>query len=434
VVPLKLTIVVSVALLLAACAPLTHGEASPENVTAKAATLPPPSTSVPTAIGDAQTRPPSPVPISLTGLAQARNFDLWPTSTSKQGPHAITAEVLNNRATYGAFLEALIAALDRAAVEVEQLRNLGVPVLVEVRWNGVSSYTDNTEVVTYLRDAQDPESKLWIHDIDGGFRSVEVRQLSPLIDSFPGTPPAIWQDPGRLYFADDKKDVLARGLHVLDAAGRPVALWDEALQGFRPWIRDAPYRAKLANGFDIALLGFLDANLDVLWEAFHWIDLGMEDAGSFLGNVVTIRRSDLPAWVAGVGGRGDIRIDSSSFTIFRGAGFPRQADVIWMAELVVHEVAHVNQPGECTPAYAASRGMTFKEYGLFLETGPGQAYEQEFSFLEAVLALRDDDGNLRLVDEEVRAVLEYQASYLNNTLGKATFPDGIPVPTCADGG
>jgi hypothetical protein len=421
-------------LILAACSPVVWEEAPAANVTARAATLPPPSTSVPPTSGDSPTGVASPIPISLTGLARARDIELWPPSVSEQRAHPITVEVLNNHATYGAFIEALIAALDQAAVKVERLRGLGVSVLVEVHWNGVSSYTDNTEVVAYLRDAGEPESKLWIQDEDGGFRSVEVRRLFPLIDSFPGEPPSIWRDPGRLYFADDPEDALARGLHVLDAEGRPVALWDEALQEFRPWIRDAPYRAKLANGFDIALIGFSDANLDLLWEAFHWIDLGMEEAGSFLETVVTLRRSDLPAWVAGVCGRGDIRIDSSSFAAFRAAGYPRQADVIWMAELVVHEVAHVNQPGACTPAYADSRGMSFKEYGLFLETGPGQAYEQEVRFLEAVLALRDEDGNLRLVDEEVRAVLEDQASFIRDTLGHATFPNGVPVPTCADGG
>jgi hypothetical protein len=430
----KLMKVVLVNLILVACVPSIQEQASPANIVAKAATLPVQATGVPESPGETPAHSPSPAPVSLTGLAEARRIDLWPPTASGGEAHPITTEVLNNRATYGAFVEMLLLALDGAAVQVEQLRGLGVSVLVEVRWNGVSSYTDNTEVVTYLRDAGDTESKLWVQDRDGGFRPIEVRQISSIITGFPGSPPLLWQDPGRLYFADDPKDILARGLHVLDAVGRPVALWDHALQAFRPWIRDRPYRAKLANGFDIALLGFSDADLDLLWEAFHWIDLGLEEAGSSLAKVVTIRRSDLPAWVAGVGGRGDIRLDPQSFTTFREVGYPRQADVIWMAELIVHEVAHVNQPGECTPSYAASRGMTFQEYGLYLETGPGQAYEQEAHFLETVLDLRDENGALRLVDEEVRAVLEFQVSYLFDTLGKATFPDGTPVPTCADGG
>ncbi len=151
--------------------------------------------------------------------------------------------------------------------------------------------------------------------------------------------------------------------------------------------------------------------------------------------MVSIRRTDLPLWVAGLAGRGDIRIDPSSFSIYRSTiDAPRQADVLWLAGLIVHEAAHLNQPGECSLEYAATQGMTFEEYGLYLETGPGQAYEQEVLFLERLLDLGGVDGSFMIADPVVREILEFNIEYTRGALGQATFPDGELVPTCANGG
>lgn len=430
----RVTLIAATALSSAACSAPVRETPLPVQPKARAATLPAERSPTPDSEAESTPPTPSPAPLSLDSLAGERDLTLWKSSVSPGGAHPITSEVLNNPATYGAFIDALLVELDRAAQRVQALRDLGTPVVVEVRWNGVSSYTENTEVDVFLRDAGQPEQILWIEKNPAEFASVAVGTLSSVTADFPGEFPAVWQDPGRLVFADDPEDSFARGLQVLDSDGHPVALWDEDVEAFRPWRRDEPYRAKLANGFDITFLGFSDAELDLIWEAFLWIDLGVDRAGEFLDKVVTIRRGDLPLWVAGVGGRGDIRIAPQSLTAFRDAGYARMVDAIWAAQLVVHEAAHVNQVGECTPAYAASRGMTLREYGLFLETGPGQAYEQEARFLERLLGLRDESGNLRLADVEVRSILTDQLSYLFDTLGQEAFPDGTPVPTCADGG
>jgi hypothetical protein len=111
---------------------------------------------------------------------------------------------------------------------------------------------------------------------------------------------------------------------------------------------------------------------------------------------------------------------------------PRQADVLWIATILVHEAAHMNQSGECTPEYAASQGMSFADYGLFIETGPGQAYEQEAEFLERILNAMDEDGNLLLTDPTVRGTVQGILAYSRGALGQAVFPDGQPVSTCAN--
>jgi hypothetical protein len=122
-----------------------------------------------------------------------------------------------------------------------------------------------------------------------------------------------------------------------------------------------------------------------------------------------------------------------SFTIFRDMlDAPREVDVLWIAALLVHEAAHVNQPGECTPAYAESQGMTFQELGLFRETGPGQAYEQEMDFLIAAMNLRTSTGGYLLSDPETRELVQEQIDYNRGTLGGDRFPNGDLVPTCAN--
>ena len=121
------------------------------------------------------------------------------------------------------------------------------------------------------------------------------------------------------------------------------------------------------------------------------------------------------------------------FTFLRdNVDSPRQADVLWIAAILVHEAVHINQPGECSPQYAATQGMSFEEYGLFVETGPGQAYEQEVRFIERTLAFKDSAGNRMVRDSQVRAIINEVNEYYASALGRASFADGVPVPTCAN--
>ena len=106
--------------------------------------------------------------------------------------------------------------------------------------------------------------------------------------------------------------------------------------------------------------------------------------------------------------------------------------MLWIAGLIVHEAAHVNQPGECTPDYAAAQGMSLKEFALFRETGEGQAYDQEVQFLENLLELNRQSGNTLIPNSEVRDNLASNAKFIQGAIGKAVFPNGEFVPTCAE--
>lgn len=374
-------------------------------------------------------------PFTLEDLLEAYGLTPWQPEAGIESEHPITPEILANRVTYGALLDELDRQIELARADVRALEAQGDRVLVEVHWNGISSYSGNIQVEVFYRDAEEPETALWIGDAEQGFFRLDVHDLSTVIESLPGEAPNIWRGPGHVVYLDNPKDEWARGMHVVDAEGRAVVFLDPEDGAFVLWRGITAYRKKLVDGFDKFIYGFSEEELDLLWEAFIWVDLGLEDAVRRFAPVVSIRRTDLPLWVAGLAGRGDIRIDPLSFSIYRSTiDAPRQADVLWLAGLIVHEAAHLNQPGECSPEYAATQGMTFEEYGLYLETGPGQAYEQEVLFLERLLDLGGVDGNFMIADPLVREILEFNIEYTRGALGQATFPDGEPVPTCANGG
>ena len=76
--------------------------------------------------------------------------------------------------------------------------------------------------------------------------------------------------------------------------------------------------------------------------------------------------------------------------------------------------------------------MTFQELGLFRETGPGQAYEQEMEFLIGAMEVRTPEGGHLLSDPEARELVQAQIDYNRATLGRDRFPTGDLVPTCAN--
>jgi tRNA nucleotidyltransferase (CCA-adding enzyme) len=76
--------------------------------------------------------------------------------------------------------------------------------------------------------------------------------------------------------------------------------------------------------------------------------------------------------------------------------------------------------------------MSFKEYGLFIETGPGQAYEQEVKFIERTLALEDSLGQKMVRDSRVRETIQEVNDFSASALGRSAFSNGVRVPTCAD--
>ncbi len=410
------------------CAPAQPGLVSSEVDGMGASTLPPPdstSTSVntPTALQMGK-------PLSLAALFKENELEPWDVAGEA---HPITTEILNNEATYGAVLDELQATLQRAEDDVKAIEAGGGTVFVELRWNGASSYSDSTEIEVFYRDAQDPDHRIWIEDSDSTFITISADDVSVISEVLPGEVPTTWNNPVRFMYLDDPWDDRARDMQVVDADGEPVAFLSAEQNHFQPWKIVGPQRYKLVNGFDIDFYGFSEDNLDLLWESFAWIELGLTDAPESMHKVVSIRSTELPESIAGVGGRGDIRIDPESLSFMRKAlDAPRQADVLWIAGLIVHEAAHVNQPGECTPDYAAAQGMSLKEFALFRETGEGQAYGQEVQFLENLLELNRQSGNTLIPNSEVRDNLASNAKFIQGAIGKAVFPNGEFVPTCAE--
>ena len=314
-----------------------------------------------------------------------------------------------------------------------EIEGQGGEVLVEVRWNGISSYTGNTDVDVFLRERQDPERVLWAREPSGQWRKLDATDPAAFLSDFPAKKLLTWVPPGRFEYQDDPNDLYSRGMQLMDAENRALAIWDASASTFVPYVEVGPYRTKLVNGFDIDFYGFSEAELETLWEAMQWIRVSMEDPDGTFRGVVSIRNADLPDWIAGAAGRGDVRLAPLSLTFFQDVyGAPQEVDVLWIAALLVHEAAHINQPGECSVAYAQSQGMTFQELGLFRETGPGQAYEQEMNFLIAAMDLRTQDGGYLLSDPEVRQYVQDQIEYSRNTLGRDRFPNGELVPTCAN--
>jgi len=410
------------------CAPAQPGLVSISVDGMGASTLPPPvstSTAVNTliAVEDGE-------PLGLAALLEEHELEIWDVVGEA---HPITAEILNNEATYGAVLDELQTTLKRAEDEVKAIEAGGGRVFVELRWNGTSSYSDTTEIEVFYRDAQDPDHRIWIEDSDSTFFTIRADDISVISEIFPGEAPTTWNNPVRFMYLDDPWDDRARGMQVVDKDGEPLAFLSAEENHFQPWKMVGPQRHKLVNGFDIDFYGFSEDNLDLLWESFAWIGLGLTDAPEKMHKVVSIRSTELPESIAGVGGRGDIRIDPESLSFMRETlASPRQSDVLWIAGLIVHEAAHVNQPGECTPDFAAAQGMSLQELALFRETGEGQAYDQEVHFIENLLELNRQSGNTLIPNSEVRDNLASQAEFLQGVIGKAVFPNGELVPTCAE--
>ncbi len=422
----------ALSMLLVACA----GQSPPTETIVRgdisAATLPPPRPSETPALPEVKASPTNASLDTLEDILTSYGLERWIPEGGDTSQNPITPDVLSNPATYGAFLDELDDRLKDAKLDVEKIASQGDRVLVEVYWNGVSSYSGGTEVDIFYRGVENPTASLWIRDEQGGFSLFEVRDLEPFIDSLPDDAPIEWTNPGRLSYFNDPWDHLANGLHIIDAEGRAIALWDRERSSIEHWMKVSPHRYKIVNGMDVDYFGFSEDQLDVIWEALAWINLDEGNVKELFEVVVSVRTTDLPEWIAGVAGRGDVRIDPTMFTFLRdNVDAPRQADVLWIAAILVHEAVHINQPGECSPQYAATQGMSFQEYGLFVETGPGQAYEQEVRFIERTLALKDPVGKWMVKDSQVRTIIREVNEYYASALGRAFFADGVPVPTCA---
>jgi hypothetical protein len=422
----------AVSMLLVACA----GPSPTETIVRgdfSAATLPPARPSeTPTSI-EVEASPTNASHDTLEDVLESYGLERWIPEGGDTSQNPITPNVLSNPATYGAFLDELDDRLKIAKLDVEKIASQGDRALVEVYWNGVSSYSEGTEVDIFYRGVDDPAASLWIRDEQGKFSLFEVNDLTSYLESLPADAPIEGTNPGRLSFVNDPWDNLANGLHIIDAEGRAIALWDRERSSIEPWMKVSPHRYKIVNGMDVDYFGFSEDQLDVIWEALAWINLDEGNVKELFEVVVSVRTTDLPEWIAGVAGRGDVRIDPTMFTFLRdNINAPRQADVLWIAAILVHEAVHINQPGECSPQYAATQGMSFEEYGLFVETGPGQAYEQEVRFIERTLALKDSAGNRMVRDSQVRTIINEVNEYYASALGRASFADGVPVPTCAN--
>ncbi len=429
---LKFWKLVAISMLLVACAGPAPSTETIVQGDVSAATLPPARPSETPTSPEVEASPTTASLDTLEDILASYGLERWIPEGGDTSQNPITPDILSNPATYGAFLDELDDRLKDAKLDVDKITSQGNHALVEVHWNGVSSYSEGTEVDIFYRGVDDPAASLWISDEQGGFSLFEVDDLEPYIDSLPADAPIEWTNPGRLSYFDDPWDNLANGLHIIDAEGRAIALWDRERSSIESWMKVSPHRYKIVNGMDVDYFGFSEDQLDVIWEALAWINLDEGNVKELFEVVVSVRTTDLPAWIAGVAGRGDIRVDPLMFTYMRDIyDAPRQADVLWIAALLVHEAVHINQPGECSQQYAATQGMSFEEYGLFVETGPGQAYEQEVRFIERTLALKDPAGNRMVRDSQVREIIRQVNEYYESALGRAFFDDGVPVPTCA---
>jgi hypothetical protein len=374
---------------------------------------------------------PTEAPSALEAMLSDRSLIPWQPE-GLQDHYPLTDEIVTQPGSYGAVIDALAAALDRAQADVDALRAGGTYVFVELHWNGINSYSGDTFIEAIYRDAADPQHVLWIGSADSGFTRVEAVDIQSLVADYPGQPPLPWQDPGVFVYLDDPNDPYERGLQLLDHSGRSVGFVSSATGAVTPWLRQSPYRTRLVNGWQSDFYGFEDDDLDILWEAMGWIQTGLEEPGELLDVLVSVRSVNLPLSIAGAAGPGDMQIDPNSLTSFRrNANAPRLTDVIWTAALLVHEARHLNQPGACTESYAASQGMSLEEYALWIETGPGQAYETEVVFLENLLSMRDENGRYLLDDSTTRQIMQSNVTFVRGVLGSDTFPDGTRVPTCA---
>jgi hypothetical protein len=370
----------------------------------------------------------------LYAIMEDYGLAIWESQNPEASRYPISNDVLGNPSTYGALIDELHAQLARAAKVNNAVIAAGHSTRAEIYWNGIASYTGNTDVEIFLRDSTHPDQILWLLDPGGTAAALNAEDITGLVQHFPDSSGFTWENPGTFRYLDDPTDEYSRGMHLIDGRGTAIAFWDQGARRFAPWLEKSAYRYKLVNGFDLDFFGFEADEVDMLWDAFHWFSLVLEDPKATFAGTQSIRTTNLPLWIAGIADQSDIRLDPASLSFFQDFfNAPRDADVLWTAALVIHEAAHVNQPGECSPGYAATQGMTFSEYALFLETGPGQAYEQELEFWTGLRDLRDGDGRRWIADPEVRKIIEDQIGVIRGTLGRDHFPNGELVPTCASG-
>ncbi len=415
-------------LLTAACQPSQPGSAAPFTQAALP-TIRPTMTLESTATPEPT---PTASPSALQLMLAERNLIAWQPDEGLQDEYPLTDEVITQPGSYGAVIDALTLTLDSAQTDIDALRSQGTYVLLELHWNGINSYSGDASVEAIYRDAIDPHHVIWVGSAGTGFTRIDAAQIQPLVADYPGAPPFEWLNPGRLVFLDDPRDPYERGLQLLDADGRSVGFVSSYTGEVTPWRQVGPHRVRLANGWQADFYGFDDADHEILWEAMWWIQIGLDAPDELLDVLVSIRSVNLPLSIAGAAGPGDMQIDPNSLTSFRrNANAPRLTDVVWTASLLVHEARHLNQTGSCTASYAETQGMTLEEYALWVETGPGQAYETEVLFMESVLSLRDESGQYMLRDSTTRRIMQSNINFVRGALGNDTFPDGTRVPTCA---
>ena len=381
----------------------------------------------PEAAAPAPTLPP---PRSLETYLASRDLELWVDPGEVVPRHPITTDMFLNPELYAPFWAAFEGALAPAVERAELLEANGFSALAEVHWNGVSSDVLTVDVDVFLRDAENPESVIWAGD-SGGLVRQDVHNLGWVAADLPAELPINWVEPGRFVYLDDPYDAYAEGMHIVDAANEVIAFWNPEEGKPEVWRQGDNGRAELVNGFNLPFIGFDEEELTLLWEAFFWIRAGYPGAEEQFLQVDAVRRSELERYQAGAATQAYILLSSQSFSMFRDEmNLPRSVDVLAVAGYLVHEVTHVNQDVVCTQAYAESQGMTLEEYALFLETGPGQAYDSEATFLHDVLMLADEEGFL-IQNPMVRDMIGQYADYRARVVGRDLFPNGERVPTCA---
>lgn len=370
-------------------------------------------------------------PNSLEEYLAGHGLQLWQDPSSAASSHPIEEDIFRNPQLYAPFWQAFEAAFNPAQELAALLTANGIPVLLEVRWNGISSAAQQARVDVFVRDGRDPGSVIWSGSEDELVRN-DIGDPDRVAAMLPAQLPVDWEEPARFVYLDDPFDGYSEGMHVVDAAGEVMAFWDAEAARAVVVQPGENGRAKVVNGFDVPLIGFDKSELEALWEAFFWIRAVVPDAEARFQEVDAIRRSALDRYQAGAAQQSDILLSSDSFTLYQEMyGFERMVDIVAVAGYLMHEVTHVLQNPVCTEAYAESLGMTLEEYALFLETGPGQAYETEAAFLQAILELENAQGYL-LGDPAVRDIIEQIEAAKAYVVGRDHFPGGELVPTCAD--
>ncbi len=87
---------------------------------------------------------------TIEDVLASYGLERWIPEGGDTSQNPITPDVLSNPATYGAFLDELDDRLKVAKLDVEKIASQGDRALVEVYWNGVSSYSEGTEVDIFI--------------------------------------------------------------------------------------------------------------------------------------------------------------------------------------------------------------------------------------------------------------------------------------------